>query len=150
LAGTGTLVEAPEDADIAIIRLHAPWEHREDLFVEEGFHAGSLDFPPGLVSRLKSLSRKVPLIIDVRLDRPAILTPLIPFASVLVGTFGVSDAALVDALTGRILPCGRLPFELPSSMDEVRASRPDVASDTPSPLFAHGHGLSLIRGTSTA
>ncbi|MGO4591018.1 glycoside hydrolase family 3 protein [Paenarthrobacter sp. 2TAF44] len=150
LAGAGTLVEAPEDADIAIIRLHAPWEHREDLFLEEGFHAGSLNFPPGLVSRLKSLSRKVPLIIDVRLDRPAILTPLIPFASVLVGTFGVSDAALVDALTGRILPGGRLPFELPSSMDEVRASRPDVASDTPSPLFAHGHGLSLIRGTSTA
>ncbi|UVJ38943.1 glycoside hydrolase family 3 protein [Arthrobacter sp. CJ23] len=150
LSGTGTLVEAPEDADVAIIRLHAPWEHREDLFLEEGFHAGSLDFPPGLISRLTALSKKVPLIIDVRLDRPAILTPLTQFASALVGTFGVSDAALLDALTGRILPCGRLPFELPSSMDEVRASRPDVASDTPSPLFANGHGLSLIRGTDAA
>lgn len=146
LSGTGVPVALPEGADVAIIRLHAPWEHREDLFLEEGFHAGSLDFPPGLVSRLKSLSKKVPLIIDVRLDRPAILTPLTQFASVLVGTFGVSDAALLDALTGRILPCGRLPFELPSSMEEVRASRPDVASDTPSPLFAYGHGLSLIPG----
>ncbi|WP_426301818.1 glycoside hydrolase family 3 protein [Arthrobacter sp. R-11] len=150
LSGTGLPVDAPEDADVAIIRLHAPWEHRQDLFLEEGFHAGSLDFPPGLISRLAALSRKVPLIVDVRLDRPAILTPLTQFASALVGTFGVSDAALLDAITGRILPCGRLPFELPSSMDEVRASRPDVASDTRSPLFVNGHGLSLVRGADTA
>lgn len=33
-------------------------------------------------------------------------------------------------------------MELPSSMDEVLASYPDVASDTPNPLFAVGHGLS--------
>ncbi|WP_426995959.1 glycoside hydrolase family 3 protein [Pseudarthrobacter sp. N5] len=147
LSGTGIPVAAPEDADVAIIRITAPWDHRQDLFLEEHFHAGSLEFPPGLVSRLKALAKKVPLIIDVRLDRPAILTPLAEFASVLVGTFGVSDSALLDALTGRILPCGRLPFELPASMDDVRASRPDVASDTTSPLFAYGHGLSLIQGS---
>ena len=150
LSGTGVPVALPEDADIAIIRLHAPWEHRQDLFLEEHFHAGSLDFPPGLVSRLRALAKVVPLIIDVRLDRPAILTPLAQFANALIGTFGVSDAALLDALTGRILPCGRLPFELPSSMDSVRASRPDVASDTPSPLFTYGHGLSLTRDIASA
>lgn len=150
LSGTGVHVDLPEEADVAIIRLHAPWEHRQDLFLEEQFRAGSLDFPPGLVSRLRALAKVVPLIIDVRLDRPAILTPLAQFASALIGTFGVSDAALLDALSGRILPCGRLPFELPSSMETVRASRPDVASDTASPLFAYGHGLSLTRDIASA
>lgn len=143
LAGVGIPVATPEEADVAIIRIASPWDHRDDLFLEEYFHAGSLEFPPGLVSRLRALALKVPLIIDVRLDRPAILTPLAGFATVLVGTFGVSDAAFLDAITGKILPLGRLPFELPSSMDAVRASRPDVPSDTACPLFGFGHGLSL-------
>ncbi|GHF85274.1 hypothetical protein ACFFSH_03560 [Streptomyces filamentosus] len=37
-------------------------------------------------------------------------------------------------------PEGRLPFELPRSMDAVRASRPDGTAD---PVFPHGHGLEL-------
>lgn len=143
LAEVGIPVATAEEADLAIIRIASPWDHRDDLFLEEYFHAGSLEFPPGLVSRLRALSLKAPLIIDVRLDRPAILTQLAEFATVLVGTFGVSDAAFLDAITGKILPLGRLPFELPSSMDAVRASRPDVASDTARPLFGFGHGLSL-------
>lgn len=143
LAGFGTPAVNPDEADIAIIRLHSPWEHRDDLFLEKHFHAGSLDFPPGLVSRLMSLAKRVPVIIDVRLDRPAILTPLRGLASALVGTFGVSDTALLDALFGRIHPEGKLPFEIPRSMDAVRASRPDVPSDTANPLFPFGHGLRL-------
>lgn len=143
LAGFGTPAENPDEADVAIIRIHSPWESRDDLFLEKHFHAGSLDFPPGLVSRLKSLAERVPLIIDVRLDRPAVLTPLAGFASALVGTFGVSDSALLDSLFGRIQPEGRLPFEIPRSMDAVRASRSDVASDTADPLFPFGYGLRL-------
>ncbi|MGR0159095.1 glycoside hydrolase family 3 N-terminal domain-containing protein [Paenarthrobacter nitroguajacolicus] len=143
LAGFGTPAESPETADIAVIRLFSPWDHRDDLFLEKHFHAGSLDFPPGLISRLQSLAERVPLIIDVRLDRPAVLTPLAGFASALVGTFGVSDTALLDALFGRILPEGKLPFEIPRSMDAVRVSRPDVAGDTENPLFPFGHGLRL-------
>lgn len=143
LAGFGTATLDPDQADIAIIRLHSPWDHRDDLFLEQHFHAGSLDFPPGLVSRLRSLAKKVPLIIDVRLDRPAILTPLAGFAAALVGTFGVSDTALLDALFGRISPQGSLPFEIPRSMDAVRASRADVPGDTADPLYPFGHGLRL-------
>ncbi|MFJ4167954.1 glycoside hydrolase family 3 protein [Paenarthrobacter sp. NPDC089714] len=144
LAEFGTHAENPDDADIAVIRLHAPWDHRDDLFLEKHFHAGSLDFPPGLVSRLKALAERVPLIIDVRLDRPAVLTPLEEFAAALVGTFGVSDTALLDALFGRILPEGKLPFDIPRSMEAVRASRSDVPGDTADPLYPFGHGLRLL------
>jgi beta-glucosidase len=59
----------------------------------------------------------------------------------LVGDFGASDAALMDALTGRLAPRGRLPVELPRSMDAVRASRPAVPSDTVDPLYPYGAGL---------
>jgi beta-glucosidase len=38
-------------------------------------------------------------------------------------------------------PQGKLPFDLPSSMAAVVASRPDVPFDTADPLFRFGHGL---------
>ena len=42
--------------------------------------------------------------------------------SLLFAHFGVSDEALLDVITGTYAPTGKLPFELPSSMDAVRAS----------------------------
>lgn len=62
--------------------------------------------------------------------------------SALLGNFGVSDAALLDVLTGRAKPEGRLPFELTSSMQEVEAQRSDVPHHTERPLYPIGFGRS--------
>lgn len=139
--GLGEVVSRPEDADLAVVRLSAPFEPRDDLLFESLFHQGSLDFRPGLVARLRQISTVTTLIIEVGLDRPAILTPLLPLAHVLVCTYGTSDDALVAALTGRIPPRGRLPFEIPRSMDAVRSSREDVPNDTIDPLFPAGFSV---------
>jgi beta-glucosidase len=37
---------------------------------------------------------------------------------------------------------GRLPFELPSSMEAVRKQKPDVPYDSEEPLYPFGFGLS--------
>ena len=66
-----------------------------------------------------------------------------PHAKVLIGELGVSDAALFDALTGRVRPAGRLPFELPRSMDAVRAQQTDVPHDSPSPLYPYHYRFGL-------
>jgi beta-glucosidase len=142
-AGFGTVVDDPEDADVAIVRLQAPFEARNDYFLEAMTHQGSLDFPADVIDRITALGRRVPVVLDVYLDRPAILTPLEPLVRALVVNFGASDAALLDALTGRITPRGRLPVELPRSMDAVRNSRPDVPSDTLDPLFPVGAGRTI-------
>ena len=139
---TASLVDRPEDADVALVRLMAPFEPRSDLFLESWFHQGSLDFPPGLVARLARLAAQCPLVVDVVLDRPAVLTPLLGIASAVVGSYGTSDAALLDALTGAIAPRGRLPFDLPRSMEQVRRHGEDVPGYD-DPLFAFGHGLRL-------
>lgn len=136
-------VASPQEADLAVVRLTAPFEPRNDLFLEAWFHQGSLDFPPGLIHRLARIADHCPLVVVVTLDRPAILTPLVPFVSALVADFGSSDAAVLAALTGKIAPQGRLPIEIPRSMDAVRASREDVPSDTHDPIFPLHFGLSL-------
>ncbi|MEO7448018.1 MAG: glycoside hydrolase family 3 N-terminal domain-containing protein [Humibacillus sp.] len=133
-------VDRPEDADLALVRLMAPFEPRSDLFLEAWFHQGSLDFPPGLVHRLARLAAVCPLVVDVVLDRPAVLTPLLEAASAVVASYGTCDDALLEALTGSVPPRGRLPFDLPRSMDQVRAHAEDVPGYD-DPLLPFGHGL---------
>jgi beta-glucosidase len=60
-----------------------------------------------------------------------------------LANFGASDEALLDILTGKGRPQGKLPFELPSSMAAVVAQRPDVPHDSAAPLYPIGYGSSF-------
>lgn len=119
----GHVVDRPEEADLAVVRLQAPYEARSDLFLEAWFHAGSLEFPPGLPVRLARIRAACPLVVDVTLDRPAVLGPVLDAADAVVASFGTSGPALVTALRGAAR--GRLPFDLPRSMADVRRHPPD-------------------------
>lgn len=138
----GTSVAHPEQADLAIVRLQAPFTPRSDLFLESWFHQGPLDFPPGMVELLRRIAGRCPLLLDVSLDRPAVLTPLLPLATALVVSFGTSDEAFIDAVSAAIPPEGRLPFDLPRSMEQVRQHHPDVPGYD-DPLYPCGHGLQI-------
>ncbi|MET0404993.1 MAG: glycoside hydrolase family 3 N-terminal domain-containing protein [Cystobacter sp.] len=138
-AGYGlTVVATPGEADVAILRTVAPFEvlHPQYVFGLRQ-HEGSLAFEDGHPDYevIKSVSARVPTLVTVYLDRPAILTNVKDKVGALLGDFGVSDAALLDVLTGRASPQGRLPFELPSSMAEVEAQRSDMPHDTAHPLY---------------
>jgi beta-glucosidase len=140
-----TVVTDPLKADVAIMRLTAPFEQLHPQYVFGQFlHEGSLAFRDGDpdFETFKRVSAVVPTIVTVYLDRPAILTPLKDKARALIANFGVSDAALIDVLVGRGRPEGKLPFELPSSMEAVRAQRSDVPHDSPRPLYPFGFGRS--------
>ncbi|GIH18009.1 glycoside hydrolase family 3 protein [Rugosimonospora africana] len=140
LASTATVVDDPARAEVAILRLAAPYEPRPGP-IESYFHAGGLEYPPGELARIRAITDTVPSIVDIYLDRPAVLTPLAADAATLLVTFGIGDGALVDVLTGRAAPGGRLPFDLPGSAEDVGSGRPDVPFDAPEPLFRYGHGL---------
>jgi len=140
-----TIVTDPKQADVAIVRLSAPFERLHPQYVfGQFFHEGSLAFKDGHpdYEAFKQASAAVPTIVTVYLERPAILTPLKDRASALIGNFGVSDAALLDVLTGRAKPEGKLPFELPSSMEAVQAQRSDAPHDSARPLYPFGFGKS--------
>jgi beta-glucosidase len=78
----------------------------------------------------------------VDLNRPAILTELNQLSDGLIGTFGVYDSLLFDVIFGQFSPQGKLPFEIPSSMDAVMAQKEDLPDDSVAPTFIFGHGLS--------
>jgi beta-glucosidase len=142
-AGYGDPVEQPAAADVAIVVRNAPYEPRPATFIESLFHAGSLEFPADERDRVLEVARTVPTVFVVHLDRPAVLTDFADTCSALVGTFGASPEAILDLVFGAFSPSGKLPFELPSSMDAVRRQLPDVPCDSEQPLFAFGHGLTF-------
>jgi beta-glucosidase len=134
---------SPGEADVAIVRRNAPFEPRTNGMIESFFHAGDLNFKEPELSALLDLARTVPTVLVLHLERPAVIPELVEACAAVVAVFGASDEAVLDVLFGRVSPEGRLPFELPSSMDAVRAQLPDVPGDSPDPLFRFGHGLDL-------
>ncbi|GAA2960672.1 glycoside hydrolase family 3 C-terminal domain-containing protein [Microbacterium schleiferi] len=143
-SGYGEVVESPDDADLAILRLQAPFEPRATAF-ENFFHAGSLDFADETIARVVKIAAVTTTVVDVFLDRPAILAPIVEAAHAVVVTWGASADALLSVLSGKVAARGKLPFDVPRSMAAVEASRPDVPFDTADPMFRFGHGLTVSR-----
>jgi beta-glucosidase len=128
---------------VAVLRLQVPFEkHGDETSIESFFHAGSLEFSADELSRIRKICETVPTVLDVYLDRPAILAPLAGVAASLTVNFGASAEAYTRVLFGEAAPQRRLPFDIPASMAAVEASRPDVPSDTDNPAFGFGDGLS--------
>ena len=84
----------------------------------------------------------MPTIVVLYLDRPAVIPEIYQAARALFGEYGACDAAVLDVIFGKARPEGKLPFELPSSMEAVRNQKADVPYDSENPLFPFGFGLS--------
>jgi beta-glucosidase len=138
----GTVVPNPEEADFAIIRLNTPWIPVEsDNLYARGFHHGDLDFKDLEKSEILDLLRQVPTVVDIYLDRPAVIPEISREARAVLANYGASDAAVMDVVFGLAKPEGKLPFELPSSMEAVYGQKEDLPYDSDKPLYPFGFGL---------
>lgn len=136
----GQVVSEPTEADFAILRLNAPYEKRKG-FLDSLFHAGDLDFKSPEKERILAILDKVPTIVDMYFERPAVIPEINEKCAALLGNFGANDAAVLDVIFGRFAPGGKLPFEIPSSMEAVRGQKEDLPYDSENPLYPFGFGL---------
>ncbi|CAI6334425.1 unnamed protein product [Periconia digitata] len=135
-----TLVTDPQDADLALLRLKTHYDPRPGGF-EANYHDGSLAYNATEQARQAAIYSAVPTIVDIYLERPAVIPEIIDQAAAVLGNYGVSAENLLKVLFGEAEPLGQLPFDMPSSMEAVEASREDVPFDTKDPVFRFGHGL---------
>jgi beta-glucosidase len=139
----GTVVDNPEKADVAILRLNTPfYPVSTPIPLARLFHHGDLDFKGKQKDSILQLLRTVPTIVDIYLDRPAVIPEVSARAKALLADFGASDAAILDVIFGKDKPGGHLPIELPSSMKAVSLQKEDLPHDSKDPLYAFGFGLS--------
>jgi len=85
-----------------------------------------------------------PIVVVVLMGRPYILTWCAENAAAILvayypGTQG--GVAIGNVLFGVVEPTGRLPIQLPRSMDQVLAQDSDVAFDIEDPLYDYGFGI---------
>ncbi|MEQ8712616.1 MAG: glycoside hydrolase family 3 N-terminal domain-containing protein [Cyclobacteriaceae bacterium] len=137
------IVSSPTEADLAIIRLNTPW-YPADTKVPFAlsFHHGDLDFKGEEKAKILNLLKTVPTVVNLYLDRPAVIPEISEAAAAVIADYGASDEAVCEVLFGNASPKGKLPFELPSSMDAVRNQLTDVPYDSRDPLYTFGYGLS--------
>ncbi|KAK2054864.1 glycosyl hydrolase family 3 N terminal domain-containing protein [Colletotrichum caudatum] len=134
------VVETPEEADYALLRLRAPYEPRAGGF-EAAYHAGSLEFSAEEKARQAAIYAAAPTVVDVILDRPAAVPEVIDAAAAVLGSFGSGSEAFLDVVFGAAAPEGKLPFDLPRSQRAVEDAREDVPFDMEDAVFRFGHGL---------
>ena len=135
------LVDNPSEADLAIVRISAPFYPRDGI-MESNFHSGNLDFKDEEKARLTKLLTSVPTIVSIYLDRAAVIPEIAEHSVALVADFGATDEVLLELLHGEFVPSGKLPLELPRSMRAVEQQLEDVPYDSADPLFPFGFGLS--------
>ena len=66
-------------------------------------------------------------------------------AASIIATFGTTQEALLDIVTGAYNPSGKMPFTTPLNQAVVESNKSDVPGYMEGPgygLFAFGHGLS--------
>ena len=137
-------VAEPRDADIALVRAETPFTSHPGYFFGSSAHEGALTMGPGTEGYdavAQARAAGVPVVLDVYLDRPAVLTQVRPMVAAMTGNYGITDKAFLDIVTGKASPQGRLPIELPSSDAAVEAQRADLPSDSADPLYPAGYGL---------
>ena len=138
------VVDSTDEADFAIIRTSTPFETLHPFnFFGSHQHEGRLDFDSDndALQLIMETSASVPTVVSIFMDRPAILGKIHDKASVIIANFGVSDEALLDSIQGHFKIKGKLPFELPSSMDAVIKQHPAIPDDSENPIYSYGYGL---------
>lgn len=138
----GTVVQKPQEADFAIIRLKAPRQPLKGAgWMGSFFGSGDLDFKGKEKSEILSLLESTPTIVDIYFERPPVIPDIAAASRGLFVNFGATDKVLLDLVFGDFQPQGKLPVEMPSSMEAVRKQKEDLPYDSENPLFGFGFGL---------
>jgi len=136
----------PEDADVCVLRVSSGRGGLGPGRRARGASPIDLRLPEETQVRVRAVLRQKPTVVALHLENPLVVPEVASEARALLATFGVSDEALFDVLMGKHAPTGRLPFEMPSSMEAVRAQLEDLPHDSKDPLFPIGFGLTYAAG----
>lgn len=132
------------DADVVIQKLETPFSPPTgESFLERFIHQGRLDFEEKEKSKILKLANTKPTITVLAMERPPVVPEINAASKAVIADFECEDEIILELIFGKFNPSGKLPIEIPSSMEAVENQKEDVPYDSKNPLYPFGHGLSF-------
>lgn len=108
--------------------------------------AATLEFPEEQTALINALDKAgANVVAVVVMNRAYVLTPIVNAADSVLVVYrpGVTCGAeaVADCLFGETAITGRLPFQIPESMEQVLSQREDMPKDIENPLYEYGFGI---------
>jgi len=140
--GLVNLVNDAASADVIVLKIGTPDNAGSEKYIlQRLFNHGSLAFSDKEEARLLKIIQSKPTITVINLQRPAVIPGINKYTKALIADFSSQDNVILDLIMGKFKPTGKLPFELPSSMEEVLKQKEDMPYDTQNPLYKFGAGI---------
>ena len=108
--------------------------------------AATLEFPEEQLELINALDKAgANVVAVVVMNRAYVLSPIAEAADSVLLAYrpGVTEGAnaIADCLFGETAVTGRLPFQIPATMDQVLSQREDMPKDIENPLYEYGFGI---------
>jgi beta-glucosidase len=98
------------------------------------------------VNHVNEIIQAKPTIVAINFTNPWVIEEIDKGKTkAIIATFGTTQEALLDIVTGTYNPSGKMPFTTPINQAAVEANKSDLPGHMEGPgygLFAFGHGLS--------
>jgi len=144
--GYTNIVNDAASADVIVLKIGTPDNAGSEKYIlQRLFNHGSLAFSDKEEERLLKIIQSKPTITVINLQRPAVIPGINKYTKALIADFSSQDNVILDLIMGKFKPTGKLPFELPSSMEEVLKQKEDLPYDTQNPLYKFGAGIGYLK-----
>lgn len=137
------VVDSPAEADFIVLGLETPkGEPLGSALLENMFDRGRLNFTEAEKADLIPLIEQKPTITVLTIGRPPIVPEINAKSKAVLADFYCEHEVLFEIIFGKYSPQGKLPLEIPSSIEAVTNQKEDMPYDSKDPLYPFGHGLS--------
>ncbi len=137
------IVNSIEKADVIVQKLKTPSSPSPGgSFLERMIPQGRLDFKEKDKQKILERMEGKPTITILTITRPPVVPEIDAASKAMIADFECQDEILLEMIFGKFKPSGKLPIEIPSSVEAVQNQLEDVPYDSKDPLYSFGHGLS--------
>ena len=104
--------------------------------------SAAMDFEEEEKAELLALVNSKPTITIMSMGRPPVIPEINAASNAMIADFENEDDIILELIYGKFNPTGKLPIEIPSSMEAVENQMEDMPYDSKDPLYPFGYGLS--------
>ncbi|WP_273568351.1 glycoside hydrolase family 3 protein [Maribacter halichondriae] len=137
------IVDDIDAADVIVQKLQTPSSPPEGGgLLARLIPQGRLDYPEDEKEDILERTNSKPTVTVFTITRPTVAPEINAASKAVIADFESQDEIILELIFGKFKPTGKLPIEIPSSIEAVEKQLEDVPYDSENPIYKFGQGLS--------